>query len=443
MAGKFIVLEDAAKLLGVSAEEMIDMRSRGEIFGYRDGASWKFKMEEIQRVADDKGISLAGTDSAEPSSFDDDFDDLLGSDNLHDDLLADDDEGSSILVNDQEVGRPEDSTSSTVIGAGTPADAGVGSDDDDLKLATEESAIGLDASDVSLVPDAASDVRLVAGGSDVLSGADSELKLTSGSGTGDLAEELGLGSDALDLGSDIDLALGDDDDLVLGASGAGSDVTLDSSGSGINLSSPSDSGLSLEDEPLELAGSGAGSSLELPEEEDFISLDDIADPDEATQLKQDEEFLLSPSDDLEVDSDDSDSGSQVIALEDSEAFDQDAATMVQPGAMAGGMPDLSAQVTGGGMGAPMMGVAPGMAPGAVPGMMPTGAPQPAAAYVPMEPPEASYSIWNVLSLLLVIMILSLTGMLMTDLIRNMWSWDGEYSATTSIMDGIYNMLPGN
>ena len=30
---------------------LVEMRSRGDIFGYRDGASWKFKPEEIERVA--------------------------------------------------------------------------------------------------------------------------------------------------------------------------------------------------------------------------------------------------------------------------------------------------------------------------------------------------------------------------------------------------------
>jgi hypothetical protein len=45
------------------------------------------------------------------------------------------------------------------------------------------------------------------------------------------------------------------------------------------------------------------------------------------KLKKDEEFLLSPSD--EMFTDESDSGSQVIALEDSAAFDQDAARLGQ------------------------------------------------------------------------------------------------------------------
>ena len=50
MAGKFVDLQEAATMLGLSPEEVVDMRSKGDIFGYRDGASWKFKTEEVQRV---------------------------------------------------------------------------------------------------------------------------------------------------------------------------------------------------------------------------------------------------------------------------------------------------------------------------------------------------------------------------------------------------------
>ena len=58
MAGKFIELEAAARMLGMSVERFSELRQRGEIHGYRDGASWKFKPEEIQRVADEFEIDL-------------------------------------------------------------------------------------------------------------------------------------------------------------------------------------------------------------------------------------------------------------------------------------------------------------------------------------------------------------------------------------------------
>ena len=48
---KLIPMHEAAQMLGLTFEELNDLRSRNEIFGYRDGSSWKFKEEEIQRVA--------------------------------------------------------------------------------------------------------------------------------------------------------------------------------------------------------------------------------------------------------------------------------------------------------------------------------------------------------------------------------------------------------
>jgi hypothetical protein len=221
--------------------------------------------------------------------------------------------------------------------------------------------------------------------------------------------------------SDSDSAL-DDIKLDRGpggtGSGKGSDVTLGAGDSGINLA-PTDSGLSLEDEPLELGGSGVD-SLELPEDEEVISLDaEAADPDQATQLKADNEFLLSPGDKAE---DESDSGSQVIALEDSEAFDQDAATMLgaqqaAPVLTADAFQPIGADLGGG------MAAASGMA---------MGAGQPVYVQVPTQ--EVPYSVWNVLALGGTALLLALVGMLMTDVMLNMWSFSGTTSASTAVMD---------
>ena len=41
MARKFITLEEAAQMLGVSPETLTEMRDRQKVHGYRDGASWK------------------------------------------------------------------------------------------------------------------------------------------------------------------------------------------------------------------------------------------------------------------------------------------------------------------------------------------------------------------------------------------------------------------
>ncbi len=112
----YVSLDDAAKILGVSSEELVDMRSRGEIFGYRDGTSWKFKEEEIDRVR----AELAG------------------------DVMDEDAGGSSILISER---QSEKSGSKPSAGG---SDIGLGSD---LKLMGDDSRAG---SDVKLVADPAS-----------------------------------------------------------------------------------------------------------------------------------------------------------------------------------------------------------------------------------------------------------------------------------------------
>ena len=197
-------------------------------------------------------------------------------------------------------------------------------EDSDLKLGPAGSP-----SDVSLVSDAnGSSVDLVADSSaDVLGGGGAASDL------GFEGSDLGLGSDSdlrlqgdkpkpggsgverdLTVSDDEELALGEDDELVLDG-GSGVRGTGDT---GINLGSPSDSGLNLEEEPLDLAGSSV-SSLELPADDEIIELDELeGGAEESTALQADEEFQLSPS--AMAPDDEEDSGSQVIALEDSEAF---------------------------------------------------------------------------------------------------------------------------
>src|SRR5690606_32743315 len=93
-------------------------------------------------------------------------------------------------------------------------------------------------------------------------------------------------------------------------------------------------------------------------EDDMIELDEDADPEAATQLKADDDFLLTPVDDDS--DDDSSSGSQVIAL-DTEQFDDTANTMLAAGPAVLEEDDFGAMPAGG------MAMGPGMMAGA--GMM--------------------------------------------------------------------------
>ena len=425
---KLIQLEEAAKLLGMSADDLTEMRSRNEIFGYRDGATWKFKETEIERIAQEKGITL-GAAADEPADESIDFD------------LGDSADSDSILVSDEELGQSDESTASTIIGEADdllPAES-------DLQL--EEPGKGSSALRLSGDSNSElSDVELSIQSSDVLDSDDKkagpsdtanidvasssigdDLSLNSDSGSLELSmDELSDGGSELKLsdsksagnsgfGSAIDLEL-DDDDLVLG-SGSGSDVTSAAADSGINLSNPSDSGLSLE-EPAELAGGSGGEMLELGEGDmlEVAGIDEIDD-----DLQSDDDFLLTPTDDS-LD-EESDSGSQVIAL-DSEEFDDSAAQMLEeegPGFEEETVEftDADSEDSAGFV-----------------------SPAPAAAAT-SDSEEAPYSIWNVLSLFFIVAILGFTGILMMDLMNNIWSWQGNYDFNSTIMDGILAMLPGS
>jgi hypothetical protein len=396
MAGKFIPLKQAAQMLGMTADKLNAMRLRGEVHALRDGTSWKFKKEELERVAEEHAITLAEDDEG-----------LMEVGELGP-------TGASELVLDLDA--EEAGEAPTTVGGSRDAGG--------ARQPAEDSQL-------SLNPDhGGSDVDLQGGSSDVMGGTDLGLQGGSGelefegSGLG-LASDLSLSDDDKGAGASSD----DEEDLTIGDNGAvtlgedaesalegGSDVTRGTGDTGINLR-PSDSGLNLEEVPLDLAGSSV-SSLELPEDDDIIALEELeASPDEATQLRADEDFQLAPSVDLQQDEEDS--GSQVIALEDSEAF-------AEAGA-AGGLEDVGALLPGSGGTEDI-------------DMQQEAKPITTPREFLAPPPEMPYSIWNVLALLLIAVTLSLTGMLMTDVLRNMWSWDGTYSASTPIMDSMIRLL---
>jgi hypothetical protein len=425
MAGKFVDLNEAAKMIGVSSDALVEMRSKGSIFGYRDGASWKFKVDEVERVIRERGVDARDSDSGVIEANDDEFENLISG--LSSKILADkaqeESESGSVLVSEQELGVSA-TGQSTIIGKGELERK---ASDSDLRLADDSSKDLLGGGSDKLIE--APPSKLDKGGaSDVLHGSD--INLTSGSGTGDMPPVAKAGGSSLQL--EADLAISDEDetgssDSVLdeeirpkaGSSGKGSDVTLGAGDSGINLS-PSDSGLSLEEEPLDLGAAGSGiESLELPEDED-LAVDSVAAEEHPSGIKADNEFLLSAGETL--DEDESDSGSQVIALEDSASFDQEAATMLK--ADEGALGAEAFQPLG----------AEGALEG-VPGAVGAGG----AVYV-QRPVEAEYSAANVISLGLVAGMLALSGMMMVDVMLNMWAYDEPNGVSTGLMDVFVNMF---
>ncbi len=130
----------------------------------------------------------------------------------------------------------------------------------------------------------------------------------------------------------------------------------------------------------------------------------------------DDDFLLTPVEG--IDADDADSGSQIIAL-DTEEIDEDEATLLTEGFdQVEDATDLVAEEEG------------------VETVAPLGTTGVAAT------PEAAYSIWNVIGLGICALILAVGGMMITDLVRNMWSWNGAYSLNSSLMDAVVGIFGG-
>ena len=469
MARKFIDLDEAAKMLGVTPETLAEMRERQKIYGYRDGGSWKFKPEDVERLVADRD---AIDDEGEYAELDEDPD--------------------SILLSEVELGQSDESTSSTIIGGKPTRKDSKDSADADIQLAQPKHDSDVNLDSALTVGDAKSGSGVLDGGSgvspmfDELDTLDLEMPSAADSGitsgkigdpkTGsdiDLGSEVGggseitMGSDALKFegsglafgsgdelalgeasaleiadsksaGSAIDLTGDEDGDLVLGGSSHGD---LSRAGdSGINLLNPADSGISLESAPLQLGGS-AVESLELGEDE-MLSIDEPAagaakkKSAPTTEPDSDDDFLLAPLEEAGVE--ESDSGSQVIALDSEVEFDEAGPSvsgitseLQESQESSGGLLDDDLDA---GLGAALGSSA--LTPAAsAPALAAAGAVPGAAA----APPEV-FSGWNVASLVLCALLLMFCGMFTFDLLRNMWSWGGAYSVNSPLMDMVLSMF---
>jgi excisionase family DNA binding protein len=400
MAQKYYNTEEAAKKFDISVEEVKKMLEQRELHGYRDGADWKFKVEDIDRMAQERKASS---------------------------LSPIEEEGTGdVLLSEVALGQP--------VGLGTSGTV----------IAMDALAHDAATSDIQL----ASDLNIVKPGEELPTPKAGKIE-TSGSNTARLDElELAPAEDDLTLadssamlpnksdvvagvsGSAIDLggsgAL-EDDDLVLGGSGTGSDVTIGGD-SGISLlDAAADSGISLE-QPLDLS-TADDVAMEL-DEGDMLSVSEV---DEAP-LKTDDDFLLTPLEEA-ADADESESGSQVIALD----AETDEAGMIGAGAagsMAGLLDeDLSAQpALDLGMAAPLA-ASPLLAGHAVGLPEGAGAVQPSAVF--FEPP---YTNLQIAGLITCAVLLMLCGMMTYDLLRNMWSWQGAYPVNSTLMDLILGLF---
>ena len=293
MAGKFLSLEEAARHLGVTIDEINRFVDRKKLFPMRDGANVKFKLDDIERVAADLADEAPGDGSGLALDLD------LSSPSLG--------AGSAVGsgLDDLVLGDPADATES-IFGddAGSaPSRTIMQPKGDDIAIGGEDFVIGdagsgLASSDLEIDSIIEASSPSLAKGGAAPSGADSNV--VGGSGT--LSIDLGSGSigglsgpaaaalsgaigeSGLSLEGDLGAS-----DMNLGGSGldlGGSGVAL--GGSGVALGSGIGSGID------DVGGVLGGDAFELG---DATTDDESASVVVATEDSGDSSFFGTVSDD--------------------------------------------------------------------------------------------------------------------------------------------------
>ena len=279
---KLIPMEEAAKVLGLSVEKLNELRDNNEVFGYRDGSTWKFKMSELERVADDMGLSISplssavegikgalglGGDQSDSSELD------LGLEDSSDDLFLESD-SDSIAMDDSSVELFQSSTGGA--DGGTSSDILSGDDDDDDDM--------IDLAESGLLVKNSSKDMLLDKGDD-----GDDLSLF------DSSDDLNL-DEALDEAAD-DLML-EDSSLDLKLDESSDDLMLEDSSAELKLDKPADD-LKLEDSSDDLMLEDSSAALKLEESSDDLKLEDSG-----LALKTDGEDSVKLSDSSVLDGDD-------------------------------------------------------------------------------------------------------------------------------------------
>jgi excisionase family DNA binding protein len=313
MAKKYLSLQEAADILGISEEKLKQARADGDIRGFADRGNWKFRQEDV----DEYGRTVQLDSSPEVPLMDDG------------NVLADDDaisEQPTIIRKQEE-------------------DSNIFSDDDDLGEGASDSGVRL-VLDSKLISAPLGD-----SGDDVLSDSSVDIPLS----LGDSDDEIALNDDDSSEGVSVEipvslsdssqdgLVLEDDDDDVLDLGRSDSDVRLDvdlgdEEGSAVVLpGADSDSDVRLldqtqpmilgdapdlglgpdSDSDVAMVNTGSDSDVKLPSDSEGISAEDLSLDSDVRLIKTDSDSdvrlqtsnsdsdvrLLSPSPNLEPGSD--------------------------------------------------------------------------------------------------------------------------------------------
>jgi excisionase family DNA binding protein len=247
MAGKFLSPEEAARHLGVTVEDINRLVDRKKLFPMRDGATVKFKLDDIDRVAgdladDDQPAASGGLDL----ELDLSSPGLGGGGGADDEILLGDaiEETESIFGSDIAVGGVSART--------TSGDKAEPSGDD---LVIGEGGGGLDSSDLEIDSIIGSSPALAQGASAPAG----DSNVAGGSGT--LAIDLSnLGSGPMAGGSVAGLSGSTPGAALSGALDSGLSLEgADLQASGVNLAG---SGVALGGSGVDLGGSGIGSGID-------------------------------------------------------------------------------------------------------------------------------------------------------------------------------------
>ncbi|MFQ5730569.1 MAG: helix-turn-helix domain-containing protein [Planctomycetaceae bacterium] len=380
MAKKYLSIEEACSQLGIGAEEMNRLREAGEIRGFADRGTWKFKPEDVDellrtRQADSSpSVPMLDSDVGVGESEGDGSSVVLGEEGSSVVLGEGSSDGSSVLLGDSSVlmGDEDDvGQQPTIVRKDDAALGDVTGSDSDVRLVLDDSLTEDSSPNVAAPekPDSDSDVRLVGD-----AGSDSDVKLVSDASDSDVRlahlpetpppstdsdsdvqlvgdashSDIVLASPTAEEGSDSDVKLigsdATDDDIAVSPlagdsasslSDPDSGISLEPADSGIALEAALDSGISLmsdEDSGISLAGD-SGISLA---GDSGIALEALnaagpraGDLDE-TQFELD---ALDEDSEFELSEPGSGSGSDtgVIVFDDDEAVDDRAQTMIKPG----------------------------------------------------------------------------------------------------------------
>ena len=295
MAGKFLTLEEAARRLGVSIDEVNRLVDRKELFPMRDGATIKFKVDEVERLAAD--LSAGGSQLSEPETeleIDLDLDlaapalDSQASGSGADDLLLGSIAGGDESIFSDGGDALETASPHTVVRGEAAADVSNSFDVDDLAL---DSIAGISSPSLAGVDPVAADP------SQAIESGTLEIDLNTDSGkmgSAPRSAEMGF-SGALDSGLSLE-----------GSGIAISGIDLDASQAG----GPAVTGVGLDAGSLATSGSLAGEAFELGA--------DVADEESAsvvisTEETGDSSFFEAAADDSASVSFDGSSGSVDLA----------------------------------------------------------------------------------------------------------------------------------